>query len=71
VTKDKAKRKTSKKTMCGLVWPSKSFDVEVDELLGHIWVKTRQVAMLNFDVEAAAATSEKKSIAARIAAETA
>lgn len=57
--------------MCGFVWASKSFDVEVDELLGHIWVNTRQVAMLNFDVEAAAATSEKKSIAARIAAETA
>lgn len=43
---------------------------EVDELLGHIGVDTRQVAMLDFEVEVAATTAEKISIAARVAAET-
>lgn len=43
---------------------------EVDELLAHIGVDTRQVAMLDFEVEVAAATAEKISIAARVAAET-
>ena len=41
-----------------------------DELLAHIGVDTRQVAMLDFDVEVAATTAEKISIAARVAAET-
>ena len=43
---------------------------EVDELLAHIGVDTRQVAMLDFEVEVAATTAEKISIAARVAAET-
>lgn len=43
---------------------------EVDELLAHIGVDTRQVAMLDFDVEVDATTAEKISIAARVAAET-
>lgn len=43
---------------------------EVDELLAHIELDTRQVAMLDFDVEVAAITAEKISIAARVAAET-
>ena len=43
---------------------------EVDELLAHIEVETRQVAMLDFDVELAAATAEKVSIAARVEPET-
>ena len=43
---------------------------EVDELLAHIGVDTRQVAMLDFEVEVAATIAEKISIAARVAAET-
>ncbi len=43
---------------------------EVDELLAHIGVDTRQAAMLDFDVEVDATTAEKISIAARVAAET-
>jgi hypothetical protein len=43
---------------------------EVDDLLENIGVDTRQVAMLDFDVEAAATTAEKISIAARVAADT-
>jgi hypothetical protein len=43
---------------------------EVDELLSHIGVDTRQAAMLDFDVEVAATTAEKISIAARVTAET-
>ena len=43
---------------------------EVDELLAHIEVETRQAAMLDFDVELAAATAEKVSIAARVEPET-
>ena len=43
---------------------------EVDELLAHIGVDTRQAAMLDFDVEVDANTAEKISIAARVTAET-
>jgi hypothetical protein len=43
---------------------------EVDELLAHIGVDTRQAAMLDFDVEVDANTADKISIAARVAAET-
>ena len=43
---------------------------EVDELLAHIGVDTRQAAMLDFDVEVDAATAAKISIAARIGSET-
>lgn len=43
---------------------------EVDELLAHIGVDTRQVAMLDFETKVAATTAEKISIAARVAAET-
>lgn len=43
---------------------------EVDELLAHIGVDTRQAAMLDFDVEVAATTAERISIAARVTAET-
>ena len=43
---------------------------EVDELLAHIGVDTRQVAMLDFEVELAATIAEKISFAARVAAET-
>ena len=43
---------------------------EVDELLAHIGIETRQVAMMDFDVEVDATTAEKISIAARVAAET-
>lgn len=43
---------------------------EVDELLAQIGVDTRQAAMRDFDVERAATTAEKISIAARFAAQT-
>jgi hypothetical protein len=43
---------------------------EVDELLSHIGVDTRQAALLDFDVEVAATTAEKISIAARVTAKT-
>jgi hypothetical protein len=43
---------------------------QTDELLAHMGGATRQVAMLDFEVEAAATTAEKISIAARVAAET-
>ena len=43
---------------------------DVDELLAHIGVDARQAAMLDFEVEVAATTAEKISIAARVAAET-
>ena len=43
---------------------------EVDELLAHIGVDKRQVAMLDFDVEVDANTAEKISIAARVTVET-
>lgn len=43
---------------------------KVNELLAHIGVDTRQVAMPDFEVEVAATTAEKISLAARVAAET-
>jgi hypothetical protein len=43
---------------------------EVDKLLAHIGVDTRQVAMLDFEVQVAATIAEKISIAARVTAET-
>lgn len=43
---------------------------EVDELLAHIGVDTRQATMLDLDVEVDATTAEKISIVARVAAET-
>lgn len=43
---------------------------EVDELLAHIEVETRQAAMLDFEVELATATAERVSIAARVDPET-